>query len=271
MRRVGVKFGDVVAAYLRETCTSNENTLAAAGSEAMADSGIVVASPEIDAPACHEHAFLQKMVENRYAKIPQVIMPDKANAKRKTLRKGESWKLEDNVLHVPNHWSVIGRLFLAPFLGFGLVLFGVGAGGMMFQIIRGRFAELMSDLPAGLGLAALGALLAVPCWMGVFSWYDAVIDGKKRTVMVAEGAWPWIKRWKEPASSFRAISIEEQDLMTDSDGGGSSVTKQAVQLIRAGAGKKPHVLLHCDSFAEAEALAKVASSLLRVPVEKRKR
>jgi hypothetical protein len=62
----------------------------------------------------------------------------------------------------------------------------------------------------------------------------------------------------------------EQDLMSDTDSG-SSVTKQAVQLIRVAPKKKPHVLERCDSYSDAHTLARAVSALLKIPTETRKR
>ena len=204
-------------------------------------------------------------------------MPSKRQA-NKTDAATYHWKQEGSTLHIPNVWSPIGRLFLAPFLLVGVALVGIAIAGLFIQVVRGRWSELLHQSPVMLGMLAMGALLAVPCWMGVFSWYDAVIDGKKRTLKVEEGAWPWIKKWKEPASAFRTVTFGEQDLMTSSDGDGSSVTKQAVMLLWAETETKgrskdksvkkrePHVLERCDSYAEAEALAKAVSSLMRIPL-----
>lgn len=173
------------------------------------------------------------------------------------------------MLHIPNTWSVIGRLFLIPFLLGGIALLGLALTGLVMEIVRGRYGDLWRELPALLGMLVVGSLLAIPCWMGVFSWYDAIVDGRKRLVHVQEGAWPWIKRWTRPATAFRAVSIQEQDLMSDTDGGGSSVTKQAVLLIWVGGSqRKPHVLERCDSYVEADTLAKATAALLRIPIER---
>jgi len=155
-------------------------------------------------------------------------------------------------------------LFLAPFLLAGLALAGV-----LVELLQGRLGDLVHELPMALGMLLLGAVLAVLCWLGVFSWHKALLDGRARTVLVESGAWPRIRRRTEPAADFRAVSIEEHTLMEDRDGG-SSVWRQAVQLLRKGNGA-PLVLDRCDSYAEAQALAKAASTLLRLPMETRKR
>ena len=203
---------------------------------------------------------------------PHASMPPKSHPEKTAPSPSYSWQVEEKVLHIPNTWSVIGRLFLAPFLVAGFILVGLALTGLIMEVARGRYSDLWRELPAMLGMLVVGGLLGVPCWMGVFSWYDAVVDGKKRTVSVEEGAWPWIKRWQKPASAFRAVSIEEQDLMTDTDGGGSSVTKQAVLLLWAkDSRQKPHVLERCDSYTEADALARTAAALLKIPLERTKR
>lgn len=176
------------------------------------------------------------------------------------------WKLEDRVLHIPNLWSVIGRLFLAPFLVMGVVLVSIAIIGFGLEIFRGRFGDLLKELPIMLGMLAIGGLMTVGCWVGVFSWYTAVLDGRKRTLRFEEGAWPWIKRWTEPVSNFRAVSVEEQEQDNDPDG---PAARQEVRLLRIKAADKHHVLERCDTYAEAQALAATVSSLMKIPIDRR--
>lgn len=173
------------------------------------------------------------------------------------------WKLEDRVLHIPNVWSLIGRLFLLPFLVAGLTLLCVALVGLGMEVFRGRFSDLLKELPVILGMGVVGGLLTVGCWVGVFSWYDAVLDGKKRVIRIEEGAWPWIKRWTEPVSNFRAVSVVEEAKDSDPDG---PAARQEVHLLRRNGAAKHHVLERCDTYTEAMALATTVSSLMRLPL-----
>lgn len=187
------------------------------------------------------------------------------SAKKEKAMPKHHWKLEDRVLHIPNVWSVIGRLFLAPFLVMGVMLVGIAIVGFGLEVFRGRWGDLLKELPIMLGMLAIGGLLTVGCWMGVFSWYTAVLDGRKRTLRFEEGAWPWIKRWTEPASNFRAVGIKEQEQDGDADG---PAARQEVRLLRIKASDKHHVLERCDTYAEAQALAATVSSLMKLPMER---
>ncbi len=177
------------------------------------------------------------------------------------------WRLEGKILHIPNVWSPIGRIFLAPFLVIGIILVGIALVGLVMELVRGRFNDLLSELPILLGMLIIGGVMAAGCWMGVFSWYNAVLDGSKHVVQVEDGAWPWIKRWTKPFSAFGAISIEEEE--TDSDS--SLIAKQKVLLIWTEKSKEPHVLERCDTYAEADSLSKAVSALIKIPVIQRRK
>jgi hypothetical protein len=168
--------------------------------------------------------------------------------------------MEGNNLRIPNRWSWIGRLFMLPFLGYGLWFLGGVVYAIFVLVSRGMYDHLLRGSLGLLGLTALGLLLAVPGWIIVFSWSDVLFNTANKRLQICEGSWPWLKRSSEPFSAFRAVLVKEE---VHSNGGGDSpsVTSQSVFLTRADKKGKPRVVDRCDSYDEAMELAQAVSKI----------
>ena len=177
--------------------------------------------------------------------------------------KSQPWRMEGENLRIPNQRDLIGRLFLAPFLCAGLILLGIAIYGVIFLCVQGRFVALWHSLWAMLGMATLGVVLAVPCWMAVFNWSDILLDVKSRQVRALQGSWPWLKQTVEPFSNYHSVAIREEEL---SPGGGdsSSVTCQSVFLVSVDSKRKPFLLDRCCNYQQAQELSAAVTRVTRL-------